>query len=153
MEPETSKPEGSQGFTSFLHDLLASDVQEDGMWHRNWYHVTHLQDGDQYEAGGIQLVHQILTGGHGMPHIQVHVGNAKGLRGNVVRFIHEPHSHTRRVLPIEHTPSHGQNQGLFRHCGWGSLHQIGTFWLQEPFQEAFQWYSVEHQLLQGFGEA
>ena len=42
MEPETSKPEGSQGFASFLHDLLASHIQEDGMRHRNWYHVTHL---------------------------------------------------------------------------------------------------------------
>ena len=102
MEPETPKPEGSQGFTSFLHDLLASHVQEDGMQHRNWYHVAHLRDGDQYEAGGIQLVRQILTGGRCMPHIQMHVGNAKGLRGNVVRLIHEPHSHIRRVLPIEH---------------------------------------------------
>ena len=153
MKPETSKPEGSQGFASFLHGLLASHVQEDGMWHRNWYHVTHLRDRDQYEARGIQLVRRILTGAHSMPHIQMHVGNAKGLRGNVVRLIHEPHSHVRRVLPIEHTSSHGQNQGLFRHRGHGSLHQIGTFWLREPFQEAFQWYSVEHQLRQGLGEA
>ena len=153
MEPEASKPEGSQGFASFLHDLLASHVQEDGMRHRNRYHVVHLQDGDQYEVGGIQLVCLILTGGRSMPHIQVHVGNAKGLRGNVVRLIHEPHSHIRRVLPIEHTSSRGQNQGLFRHCSRGSLHQIGTFWLREPFQEAFQWYSTEHQLLQWLGEA
>ena len=56
MEPETSKPEGSQGFASFLHDLLASHVQEDRMRHHNWYHIAHLRDGDQYEAGGIQLV-------------------------------------------------------------------------------------------------
>ena len=88
-----------------------------------------------------------------MPHIQMHVGNAKGLCGNVVRLIHEPHSHTWRVLPIEHMSSRGQNQGLFRLCGHGSLHQIGTFWPREPFQEAFQQYSMEHQLLQGLGEA
>ena len=56
MEPETSKPEGSQGFASFFHDLLASHIQEDGVQHRNWYHVAYLRDGDQYEAGRIQLV-------------------------------------------------------------------------------------------------
>ena len=56
MEPETLKPEGSQWFTSFLHGLLASCVQEDRVRHGNCYHVTHLRDGDQYEAGGIQLV-------------------------------------------------------------------------------------------------
>ena len=153
MEPETPKPEGSQGFASFLHDLLASHVQEDGMQHRNWYHVTHLRDGDQYEAGGIQLVRRILNGGRCMPHIQMHVGNAKGLRGNVVRLIHEPHSHIRRVLPVEHTSSRGQNQGLFRCHTRGNLHQIGTFRLREPFQKAFQRYSAEHQLRQGLGEA
>ena len=153
MEPETPKPEGSQGFTSFLHDLLASYVQEDGMWHRNLYHIAHLQDRDQYEAGGIQLVCRILTGGHYMPYIQMHVGNAKGLRGNVVRLIHEPHSHRWWVLPVEHTSSCSQNQGLFRHCAHGSLHQIGTFRLQEPLQEALQLYSVEHQFLKRLGEA
>ena len=153
MEPETSKPQGSQGFASFLHDLLASHIQEDRMWHCKWYHVAHLRDGDQYKAGGIQLVHRILTGGRSMPHIQMHVGNAKGLHGNIVRLIHEPHSHIWGVLSIEHMSGHGQNQGLFRCCGRGSLHQIGTFWLREPFQEAFQQYRVEHQLLQGLGEA
>ena len=61
MEPETPKPEGSQWFTSFVHGLLASSVQEDGMWHCNWYDIAHLQDRDQYEAGGIQLLQQILT--------------------------------------------------------------------------------------------
>ena len=55
MEPKTPKPKGSQWFTSFLHDLLASHVQEDRVWHRDWHHFAHLQDGDQYEAGGIQL--------------------------------------------------------------------------------------------------
>ena len=30
MEPETPKPKGSQWFASFLHDLLACHVYEDG---------------------------------------------------------------------------------------------------------------------------
>ena len=107
MEPETPKPKGSQWFTSFLHDLLASHVQEDRVWHRDWHHFAHLRDGDQYEAGGIQLVRQILTGGRSMPHIQMHVCNAKGLRGYVVRLIHEPHSHRQCVLLVEHALSHG----------------------------------------------
>ena len=79
------------------------------MRHRDWYHITHLRDGDQYEAGGIQLVRRILTGAHSMPHIQMHVGNAKRLRGNIVRLIHEPHYHAWRVLPIEHTSSCSKN--------------------------------------------
>ena len=57
MEPETPKPEGSQWFSSFLHDLLACHVQEDGVWLCKWHHLARLQDGDQYEAGEIQLVH------------------------------------------------------------------------------------------------
>ena len=137
MEPETLKPEGSQGFTSFLHDLLASHIQEDGMRHRNWYHVAHLRDGDQYEAGGIQLVRRILIGGRSMPHIQMHVGNAKGLHGNIVRLIHEPHSHVQRVLPIEHTSSHGQNQGLFRCCGWVASTKLGPFGFERHSRRLF----------------
>ena len=129
MEPETSEPEGSQGFTSSFHGLLGCQVQEDGMRHRNWYHVAHLRDSDQYEAEGIQLVRRICTGAHSMPHIQMHVGSAEGLCGNVVRLIHKPHSHVRRVLPIEHTFSRGQHQGLLRHHGHRSLHQVGTPWL------------------------
>ena len=54
---------------------------------------------------------------------------------------------------MEHTSSHGQHQGLLRHCGRGSLHQVGTFWLREPFQETSQQYSTEHELLQGLDEA
>ena len=123
------------------------------MWRCNWYHVAHLRDSDQYEAGGIQLVRQIRTGAHRMPHMQMHVGSAEGLRGNVVRLIHEPHPHLRRVLCIEHMFSHGQHQALLRHCGRGSLHQVGTFWLREPLQEASQQYSMEHELLKGLGEA
>ena len=88
-----------------------------------------------------------------MPHMQMHVGGTEGLCGNIVRFIHKPHSHVRSVLPIEHTFSRGQHQGLVRHCGHGSLHQVGTFWLQEPVQEALQRYTTEHQVLQGLGEA
>ena len=153
MEPETSEPEGSQGFASSFHGLLGCHIQEDGMWCCNWYHVAHLQDSDQYEAGGIQLVCQIHTGACSMPHMQMHVGGAEGLHGNIVRLIHELHSHVRRVLPIEHTFSHGQHQGLLRCHGCGSLHQVGTLWLREPFQEASQWYSVQHQLLKGLGEA
>ena len=120
---------------------------------RNWYHVAHLRDSDQYEAGGIKLVRRICTGARSMPHMQMHVGSAEGLRGNVVRLIHEPHSHGRSVLRIEHTFSCSQHQGLLRHCGCRSLHQVGTFWLREPLQEASQWYSMEHQLLKGLGEA
>ena len=56
MEPETPKPEGSQWFSSSLHGLLACHIQEDGVWLRDWHHLAHLRDGDQYEAGGIQLV-------------------------------------------------------------------------------------------------
>ena len=92
------------------------------MWHRNWHHVAHLRDRDQYEAGGIQLVCRILTGARSMPHMQMHVGGTEGLRGNVVRLIHEPHSHIWRVLPIEHMFGRGQHQGLLRHRGRGSLH-------------------------------
>ena len=55
-----------------------------------------------------------------MPHMQMHVGGAERFRGNVVRLIHEPHSHVRSVLPIEHMFSHGQHQGLLRRCGRGS---------------------------------
>ena len=55
-EPATQKPEGSQWFSSFLHDLLACHVQEDGVRLLNWHHLTRLRDGDQYEAGRIQLV-------------------------------------------------------------------------------------------------
>ena len=153
MEPEALEGEGSQGFTSSFHGLLGCYVQKDGMLHRNWYHIAHLRDSDQYEVGGIQLVRQIHTGARSMPHIQMHVGGTEGLRGNVVRLIHEPHSHVRRVLPIEHMSSHGQHQGLLRCCSRGSLHQVGTLWLRGPFQEASQWYSMEHQLLQGLGEA
>ena len=122
MEPETSKPEGNQGFASSFHGLLASHIQEDRMRRCNWHHVAHLRDHDQYEVGGIQLVHQILTGARSMPHMQMHVSGTEGLRGNVVRLIHEPHSHVRRVLPIEHTFGCGQHQGLLRCCGHGSLH-------------------------------
>ena len=111
MEPETSEPEGSQGFASSFHGLLGCHIKEDGMRHRNWYHVTHLRYSDQYEAGGIQLVRQICAGARSMPHIQMHVGSAERLCGNVVRLIPEPHSHVRRVLPIEHRFSHGQHQG------------------------------------------
>ena len=153
MEPETSEPEGSQGFASSFHGLLGCHIQEDGMRHCNWYHVAHLQDSDHYEVGGIQLVCRICTGACSMPHIQMHVGSAEGLRGNVVRLIHEPHSYGQSVLRIEHTFSHGQHQGLLRCCGCRSLHQVGTFWLQEPLQEALQWYNMEHQLLKGLGEA
>ena len=147
MEPETPKPKGSQWFTSFLHDLLASDVQEDGVRHHGWHNFAHLRDGDQYEVGGIQLVRRILTGCRSMPHIQMHVCNAKGLHGNIVRLIHEPHSHRWQVLLIEHTFSCGQNQGLFRRRAHSSLHQIGTSWLREPLKEALQWYSAEHNSL------
>ena len=42
MEPETPKPEGSQWFTSFVHGLLASRIQEDGMRHRNGHDIAHL---------------------------------------------------------------------------------------------------------------
>ena len=42
MEPETSEPEGSQGVTSSFHGLLGFHIQEDGMQHRNWYHIAHL---------------------------------------------------------------------------------------------------------------
>ena len=153
MEPETSEAEGSQGFTSSFHCLLGCHIQEDGMLHRNWYHVAHLQDSDQYEVGGIQLVRRICTGARSMPHMQMHVGSTERLCGNVVRLIHEPHSHVQSVLPIEHMFSHGQHQGLLRCCGHRSLHQVGTFWLQEPGQEALQRYTMEHQLLQGLCEA
>ena len=116
MEPEASEGEGSQGSASSFHGLLGCHIQKYGMLHCNWYHVTHLRDSDQYEMGEIQLVHRIHTGACSMPHIQMHVDGAEGLCGNVVRHIHEPHSHIRRVLPIEHTSSHGQHQGLLRHC-------------------------------------
>ena len=53
--------------------------------------------------GGIQLVRQIRTGARSMPHMQMHVGGTEGLFGNVMRLIHEPHSHIQSVLPIEHT--------------------------------------------------
>ena len=33
----------------------------------------------------------------------MHVGGTEQLCGNVVRLIHEPHSHERSVLPIENT--------------------------------------------------
>ena len=46
-----------------------------------------------------------------MPHMQMHVGGAEGLCGNIVRLIHKPHSHIQSVLPIEHTFSCGQHQG------------------------------------------
>ena len=127
MEPETSKPEGSQGFASFFHGLLASHVQEDGMRHRNSYHVAHLRGGDQYEVGGIQLVRRILTGTRSMPHIQMHVGNAKGLRGNIVRLIHEPHSHVQGVLPIEHTSSRGQHQSFSGTVAMVASTKLGPF--------------------------
>ena len=153
MEPETSEVEGSQGFASSFHGLLGCHIQKDGMLCHNWYHVAHHQDSDQYEVGGIQLVRRICTGARSMPHMQMHVGGAEGLRGNVVRLIHEPHSHVQSVLPIEHMFSHGQHQGLLRHCSRRSLHQVGTFWLSEPVQEALQRYTTEHQLLQGLCEA
>ena len=79
MEPETPKPEGSQWFSSFLHDLLACHVQEDGVRLHDWHHLARLRDGDQYEAGGIQLVCLVLTGCRSMPHAQMHEGTAKGL--------------------------------------------------------------------------
>ena len=88
-----------------------------------------------------------------MPHMQMHVGGTEGLCGNVVRLIHEPHSHTRRVLPIKHMVGCGQHQGLLRHHSCGSLQQVWTSWLREPLQEALQWYSVEHQFLKRLGEA
>ena len=153
MEPETSEGEGSHGFTSSFHGLLSCHVQKDGMLRCNWYHIAHLQNSDQYEVGGTQPVHRLHTGSHSMPHMQMHVGGTERLCGNVVRLIHEPHSNEWSVLPIEHMFSHGQYQGLVRHCGCGSLHQVGTFWLQEPVQEALQWHSMEHQLCQGLGEA
>ena len=93
MEPETSEGEGSHRFASSFHGLLGCHVQKDGMLPRNWYHVAHLRDSDQYEARGTQLVHQIRTGARSMPHMQMHVGSTEGLCGNVVRLIHKPHSH------------------------------------------------------------
>ena len=107
MEPETAEGEGSHGFASSFHGLLSCHVQKDGMLRHNWYHVTHLRDSDQYKAGGTQLVCQLHTGARSMPHMQMHVGSAERLRGNVVRLIHEPHSHERSVFPIEHTFSRG----------------------------------------------
>ena len=101
MEPETTKPEGSQWFPSFFHDLLACHVQEDRVRLRDWHHLARLQNGDQYQADGIQLVCGVLTGCRSMPHAQMHEGTAKGLHGNVVRLIHEPHSHGRWVLFIK----------------------------------------------------
>ena len=144
VEPETSEGEGSHGFTSSFHGLLSCHAQKDGMLQRNWYHVTHLRDSDKYEVGGTQPVCRLHTGARSMQHMQMHVGCTERLRGNVVRLVHEPHSHKRSVLPIEHTFSHGQYQGLVRHCGHRSLNQVGTFWLQEPVQEALKWHSMEH---------
>ena len=122
MEPETSEVEGSHRFTSSFHGLLGCHVQKDRMLHCNWYHIAHLQDSDQYEVGGTQLVRRICTGACSMPHMKMHVGGAEGLHGNIVRLIHEPHSHIRSVLPIEHMFSRGQHQGLLRCCGRRSLH-------------------------------
>ena len=129
MEPETSEGEGSHGFASSFHGLIGCHIQKDGMLHCNWYHITHLRDSDQYEVGGTQLVCRICTGACSMPHMQMHVGSTERLHGNVVRLIHKPHSHVWSVLPIEHTFSHSQHQGLLRRCDHGSLHQVGTFWL------------------------
>ena len=42
MEPETPKPEGSQWFASFHHDLLACHIQENGVQLRDWHHLAHL---------------------------------------------------------------------------------------------------------------
>ena len=106
MEPETSEGEGSHGFASSCPGLPSCHVQKDGILRRDWYHVAHLQDSDKYEAGGTQPVRRLHTGARSMPHMQMHVGGTERHRGNVVRLIHEPHSHERSVLPIEHTFSH-----------------------------------------------
>ena len=42
MEPEILKPKGSQWFSSFLHDLLAPHIQEDGVRLHDWHQLAHL---------------------------------------------------------------------------------------------------------------